>query len=82
MITLTYSAHAEVKAGGSIALGLAEGDDATVSEGGSVTATESGDDIRPLIQAFLEQDVPNAPVSLGLAFMPLAEIADVGWNSD
>ena len=33
-------------------------------------------DTRPLIQAFLESDVPNAPVSIGLAFMPLAEIAD------
>ena len=38
--------------------------------------TGSGDDTRPLIQAFLEGDVPNAPVSIGLAFMPLAEIAD------
>ena len=75
LITLAYAAHAEVKVGGSVALGLAEGD-ATVSESGSVTNTESGDDIRPLFQAFIEQDVPNAPVSLGLAFMPLAEIAD------
>jgi hypothetical protein len=74
LITLTYSAHAEMKAGGSIAMGLAEGD-ATVTEG-STTETGSGDDTRPLIQAFLEGQVPNAPVSVGIAFMPLAEIAD------
>ena len=74
LITLTYSAHAEMKVGGSIAMALAEGD-ATVTEG-STTETSSGDDTRPLVQAFLESDVPNAPVSIGLAFMPLAEIAD------
>ena len=74
LITLTYSAHAEMKVGGSIAMGLAEGD-ATVTEG-STTETGSGDDTRPLIQAFLEGQVPNAPVSVGIAFMPLAEIAD------
>ena len=39
LITLAYSAHAEMKVGGSIAMGLAEGD-ATVTESGSVTATE------------------------------------------
>ena len=55
-------------------MGLAEGD-ATVTEG-STTETGSGDDTRPLIQAFLEGQVPNAPVSVGIAFMPLAEIAD------
>ena len=75
LITLTYSAHAEMKVGGSIAMALAEGD-ATVTEGGSTTETGSGDDTRPLIQAFLEGQVPNAPVSVGIAFMPLAEIAD------
>ena len=74
LITLTYSAHAEMKVGGSIAMALAEGD-ATVTEG-STTQTGSGDDTRPLVQAFLEGDVPNAPVSVGIAFMPLAEIAD------
>jgi len=74
LITLTYSAHAEMKVGGSIAMGLAEGD-ATVTEG-STTETGSGDDTRPLVQAFLEGQVPNAPVSVGIAFMPLAEIAD------
>ena len=74
LITLTYSAHAEMKAGGSIAMALAEGD-ATVTEG-STTETSSGDDTRPLVQAFLEGQVPNAPVSVGIAFMPLAEIAD------
>ena len=74
LITLTYSAHAEMKVGGSIAMGLAEGD-ATVTEG-STTETSSGDDTRPLVQAFLEGQVPNAPVSVGIAFMPLAEIAD------
>ena len=75
LITLTFSAHAEIKVGGSIAMALAEGD-ATVTEGGTVQSTGSDDDIRPLIQAFIEGDVPNAPVSIGLAFMPLAEIAD------
>ena len=40
LITLTYSAHAEVKVGGSIALALAEGD-ATVTEGGTVESTGS-----------------------------------------
>ena len=74
LITLTYSAHAEMKVGGSIAMALAEGD-ATVTEG-STTQTGSGDDTRPLVQAFLEGQVPNAPVSVGIAFMPLAEIAD------
>jgi len=74
LITLTYSAHAEMKVGGSIAMALAEGD-ATVTEG-STTETSTGDDTRPLVQAFLEGDVPNAPVSVGIAFMPLAEIAD------
>ena len=74
LITLTYSAHAEMKVGGSIAMALAEGD-ATVTEG-STTETSSGDDTRPLVQAFLEGQVPNAPVSVGIAFMPLAEIAD------
>ena len=74
LITLTYSAHAEMKVGGSIAIALAEGD-ATVTEG-STTQTGSGDDTRPLVQAFLEGQVPNAPVSVGIAFMPLAEIAD------
>ena len=74
LITLTYSAHAEMKVGGSIAMALAEGD-ATVTEG-STTETGSGDDTRPLVQAFLEGQVPNAPVSVGIAFMPLAEIAD------
>ena len=74
LITLTYSAHAEMKVGGSIAMALAEGD-ATVTEG-STAETSSGDDTRPLVQAFLEGQVPNAPVSVGIAFMPLAEIAD------
>ena len=74
LITLTYSAHAEMKVGGSIAMALAEGD-ATVTEG-STTETSTGDDTRPLVQAFLEGQVPNAPVSVGIAFMPLAEIAD------
>ena len=74
LITLTYSAHAEMKVGGSITMALAEGD-ATVTEG-STTETGSGDDTRPLVQAFLEGQVPNAPVSVGIAFMPLAEIAD------
>ena len=46
--------------------------DATVTEG-STTETGSGDDTRPLIQAFLEGQVPNAPVSVGIAFMPLAK---------
>tara|TARA_B100000886_G_scaffold151517_1_gene103095 strand:+ start:43556 stop:44218 length:663 start_codon:yes stop_codon:yes gene_type:complete len=75
LITLTYSAHAEMKVGGSIALALAEGD-ATVTEGGTVQSTGSDSDTRPLVQAFLEGQVPNAPISVGLAFMPLAEIAD------
>ena len=75
LITLTYSAHAEMKVGGSVALALAEGD-STVTEGGTVQSTDSGDDTRPLVQAFIEGKVPDAPVSVGLAFMPLAEIAD------
>ena len=79
MITLTYSAHAEMKVGGSVALALADGD-ATVTEG-STSENSTGDDVRPLVQAFIEGDVPNAPVSVGLAFMPLAEIADADGNA-
>ncbi len=79
LITLTYSAHAEMKVGGSVALALADGD-ATVTEG-STSENSTGDDTRPLVQAFIEGDVPNAPVSVGLAFMPLAEIADADGNA-
>ena len=79
LITLTYSAHAEMKVGGSVALALADGD-ATVTEG-STSENSTGDDVRPLVQAFIEGDVPNAPVSVGLAFMPLAEIADADGNA-
>ena len=73
-LLLTASAHAGGKIGASLAYGNADSS-GTITEGSTETA-KSGDDNAPLVQFFAEAQVEDSPFSIGLAFMPLSEIAD------
>lgn len=74
-LLLTASAHAGGKVGASLAYGNADSS-GTITEGSTETA-KSGDDNSPLVQFFAEAQVEDSPFSIGIAFMPLSEIADV-----
>ena len=74
-LLLTASAHAGGKIGASLAYGNADSS-GTITEG-SIETSKSGDDNAPLVQFFAEAQVEDSPFSIGLAFMPLNEVANV-----